>query len=336
MKRKILKTVISIFFLANALTAWTLTTGQTVKGKVVDIETGEPLIGAAVVVEQIIPKMGTTTNENGGFILETVPLGRWDISISYVGYETAVVPQIMITSGKETVLEIGLKERISEMAEVVVRSDKSRPLNSMASISARSFSVEETRRYAGGIDDPARLVSAFSGVTTGNIQDNSIIVRGNAPQGVAWRLEGIEIPTPHHFAGANVTGGGMVTLFSSQMMANSDFYTSAFPAEYGNALAAVFDMKLRTGNTSKHEHTMQIGLLGIDVASEGPLSKKSGASYLFNYRYSTFGLLADLKLIDTEQLFKYQDLSFKFNFPTKGQVLFRFGVLVELIAPMKT
>lgn len=317
MRQKFISTVISIFFFASTAISLAQSPGQVVKGKVIDVETHEPLIGAAVVVNQVTPIIGTTTDANGDFVLEQVPLGRQDINVSYIGYETTVIPQLMVTSGKETVLEIGLKEQVSEMAEVVVRTDKSRPLNSMASISARSFSVEETRRYAGGIDDPARLVSAFSGVTTGSIQDNSIIVRGNAPQGVAWRLEGIEIPTPHHFAGANVAGGGMVTLFSSQMMANSDFYTGAFPAEYGNALAAVFDMKLRTGNTSKYEHTTQIGLLGIDVASEGPLSKKSDASYLFNYRYSTFGLLADLKLIDTEQLFKYQDLSFKFNFPTK-------------------
>lgn len=105
-------------------------------------------------------------------------------------------------------------------------------------------------------------------MTTSTPQDNAIFVRGNAPQGVAWRLEGVEIPTPHHFVGANVTGGGIVTLFSSQIMANSDFYTAAFPAEYGNALAAVFDMKFRTGNNSRHEHAVQVGMLGIDVASE--------------------------------------------------------------------
>lgn len=294
--------------------------GQVVKGKVFDIDSHEPLIGATIVVAESNPMIGGTTDMEGNFVLEGVPLGRHTFTVSYVGYESSSVPQIMVTSGKEVTLEIGLKQSAVEMEEVVVYAnrDKGRPQNSMANVSARSFTVEETRRYAGGIDDPARLVSAFSGVTTGNLQDNSIIVRGNAPQGVAWRLEGIEIPTPHHFAGANVTGGGMVTLFSSQVMTNSDFYTGAFPAEYGDALAAVFDMKLRTGNARKYEHTAQIGLLGIDIASEGPFSKKSDASYLFNYRYSTFGLLADLKILDTDdQLFKYQDLSFKLNFPTK-------------------
>lgn len=303
--------------------------GQVIKGRVFDRDSHEPLIGATVVVEEHEPLIGGSTDIDGKFLLESVPLGRVNLRISYLGYETQHLQQLLVTAGKELVLEIDLQQNTEELDEVVVVAQQSgsHPRNPMANVSAMSFTVEETRRYAGGIDDPARLVSAFSGVTTGSLQDNSIIVRGNAPQGVAWRLEGVEIPTPHHFAGANVTGGGMVTLFSSQVMANSDFYTAAFPAEYGNALAAVFDMRLRTGNTEKYEHTAQIGLLGVDVASEGPFSKKSDASYLFNYRYSTFGLLSDLKLIDTEQLFKYQDLSFKLNFPMgRAGVLSLWGI----------
>lgn len=324
MKRIFITVLSSVIFFIGITSVQAQNKGQTVKGKIFDIDSHEPLIGATIVVTESNPLIGESSDTNGNFALNNVSLGRQTFTISYIGYESKTIPQIMITSGKEVVLEIGLKQMAVGMDEVVIygNTDKGSPQNSMANVSARSFSVEETRRYAGGIDDPARLVSAFSGVTTGNLQDNSIIVRGNAPQGVAWRLEGIEIPTPHHFAGANVTGGGMVTLFSSQVMANSDFYTGAFPAEYGDALAAVFDMKLRSGNPDKHEHAVQVGLLGVDVASEGPFSKKSDASYLFNYRYSTFGLLADLKILDTEQLFKYQDLSFKINIPTKRAGVF--------------
>jgi hypothetical protein len=323
--RQILITALSLVVSLNCITSvMAQNNGQTVKGKIFDIDSHESLIGATIVITGSSPLIGVTSDVDGNFTLNNVGLGRQTFTISCIGYESKTIPQIMITSGKEVVLDVGLKQMATGINEVVVygNSDKGRPQNSMAHISARSFTVEETRRYAGGIDDPARLVSAFSGVTTVSLQDNSIIVRGNAPQGVAWRLEGVEIPTPHHFAGANVTGGGIVTLFSSQMMANSDFYTGAFPAEYSDALAAVFDMKLRTGNPDKHEHAMQVGLLGVDVASEGPFSQKSNASYLFNYRYSTFGLLADLKILDTEQLFKYQDLSFKINIPTKRAGVF--------------
>lgn len=203
------------------------------------------------------------------------------------------------------------------MDEVVVKAHvrKDRPQNTMATISARTFSVEEARRYAGGIDDPARMASAFAGVTTGDMQDNAIAIRGNAPKGILWRLEGVEIPNPNHFAGANVVGGGFVTVFSSQMLTNSDFYTGAFPSQYGNALAGVFDMKLRTGNNQQREYAFQAGMLGIDFSAEGPFVKEKRASYLFNYRYSTFAIISPL--LPTQQVPKYQDLSFKLNFPTK-------------------
>ena len=292
---------------------------QTLRGTVYDQNTHEPLIGATVVVQNSDPVIGTTTDEKGHFSLPNLRLGRVTLEVSYIGYDSQTIPEVLITSAKEVVLNIALREAFTELegVELVAGIHKEKALNTMATVSARTFSVEETQRYAGGLSDPARLASAFAGVSTGNLQDNSIIVRGNAPQGVQWRLEGVEIPSPQHFSGGNVIGGGLVTLFSNQVISNSDFLTGAFPAEYGNALAAVFDVKMRTGNTSRYEHTAQVGVLGLDFASEGPLSRTKGASYLFNYRYSTLGLLNDLKLNNTGQRIKYQDLSFKLNFPTE-------------------
>jgi hypothetical protein len=297
---------------------------QTVKGKVVDNELQIALPGANVAVLGTNPLLGATTDPNGNFKIENVPVGRYTVQISFLGYDPVTIPEILVGSGKEVVIAIGLKESVTQVEQVVVKAHarKDRPLNSMATISARSFTVEETRRYAGGLDDPARLVSAFAGVTTGNIQDNAIIIRGNSPKGVAWRLEGVDVPNLNHFTGGNVAGGGLVSVISSQLLANSDFYTSAFPAEYGNALAGVFDIKLRTGNTEKREYTFQAGVMGIDLSSEGPFVKGKEASYLFNYRYSTFGLLVDLGVIPSEQIPRYQDLSFKLNFPTKHAGIF--------------
>lgn len=315
-----MKTFLNIaLFLVLPLVAYSQDITQTLRGTIYDQSTHEPLIGATIVVQNSNPVIGTTTDEAGNFSITNLPLGRVSLEISYIGYESRVIPEVMITSAKEVVLSIALKEAATELegVEVVAGIRKEKALNAMATVSARTFSVEETQRYAGGLSDPARLASAFAGVSTGNLQDNSIVVRGNAPQGVQWRLEGVEIPSPQHFSGGNVIGGGLVTLFSNQVIGNSDFLTGAFPAEYGNALAAVFDVKMRTGNTSRYEHTAQVGILGIDFASEGPLSRAKGSSYLFNYRYSTLGLLSDLKINKTGQRIKYQDLSFKLNFPTE-------------------
>ena len=343
MKRKIIfnhiLAVVLMYMIAPGVYAQTIT--QTIKGNVFDIQTKETLVGATVIILDSEPLIGTSTNIDGNFNLSRVPLGRHSIRINYIGYEPVIIPEVLVTSGREAVVNIGLRRSISEMGEITVSPEvmKNKPLNSMATVSSRSFSVEETRRYAGGLDDPARLVSAYAGVTVGNVQDNAIIVRGNSAKGISWRVEGVEIPTPHHFAGGNVAGGGIVTLFSSQMLANSDFHTSAFPAEYGNALAGVFDMNLRTGNSEKHERTFQAGTMGLDIASEGPLSNRSNASYLFNYRYSTLGLLTDVGVIPTDQQFRYQDLSFKFNLPTKKAGTFSFwgiGGIDKALQPLET
>ena len=292
---------------------------QVVRGQVVDRHAQSPLPGANVVVEDSDPLIGAITDEQGWFVLERVPLGRHDLVVRFVGYEPARVPQVLVTSGKEVVLRIELREQILEGDEVVVTPgiEPREALNDFATVSARSFSVEETRRYAGGLDDPARMASAFAGVSTGGgIQENALIIRGNAPKGVQFRLEGVEIPNPSHFANMAVAGGGGVTLFSSQLLDNSDFFTGAFPAEYGNALEGVFDMSFRRGNASRREHALQLGILGIDVASEGPFVQGRGATYLFNYRYSTLGLL--MPLLPTEDVATYQDLSFKLSFSTRS------------------
>ncbi|MCD6090594.1 MAG: TonB-dependent receptor [Bacteroidales bacterium] len=297
---------------------------QTIKGKIIDNETQIPLFGATIVILDTDPLIGVITDFDGNFRIPNVALGRYNLQISYVGYEATIVSEILVTSGKEVVINTALKQAFALMDEVTVKAyaRKDKAINSMASISARSFTVEETRRYAGGVDDPARLASAFAGVSIGNIQDNAIIIRGNSPKGVSWRLEGVEIPNPNHFSGGNVAGGGFVTIFSSQLLANSDFFTGAFPAEYGNALAGVFDMKLRNGNNEKREHTIQAGIMGLDVSSEGPFKKGGKATYLFNYRYSTLGLFSELGLLPSDQIPKYQDLSFKLNFPTKKAGVF--------------
>jgi hypothetical protein len=308
---------ITIILMAHLVYATSQTLTQTVKGKVLDKETQIALPGAFVSINVAGQLTSASSDGNGNFRFENIPLGRHSLKVNYVGYEDVLVSDMLVNSGKEVVLNIEMKEQVTNLKEVVVKAnnEKDKSINSMATLSARMFSVEETRRYAGGFDDPGRLASAFAGVTTNSdIENNGIIVRGNSPTGVLWRVEGVEVPNPNHFAGAHMLGGGFVTFFSNNMLSNSDFLTGAFPSEYGNGLSAVFDIKLRTGNNEKYEHSLGAGVMGIDIASEGPL-KKGKASYIFNYRYSTFGLLSSF-MPEGEGLPVYQDLCFKFNFPT--------------------
>ncbi|HNY08001.1 MAG TPA: TonB-dependent receptor [Bacteroidales bacterium] len=304
-----------LLLFATCLKAQTIT--QTVKGTIIDQANELPLPGATVVILHTDPLLGAASDANGNFRIEKVPVGRYNIKVSYLGYEPYMMKEIMISSGKETVLNIRLKESLSELktVEIKANTNKEQAINTMATLSARQLSVEEAARYAGGFDDPARLTSSFAGVT-GSLGNNGIIVRGNTPRGLLWEMEGVEISNPSHFADVIAFGAGGITALSSQMLANSDFYTGAFPAEYGNALSGVFDIKLRNGNNEKRENTFQLGVIGTDISSEGPFVKGGKSSYLFNYRYSTYSLIASI-LPDDAGGNKYQDLSFKMNFPTQ-------------------
>jgi hypothetical protein len=295
---------------------------QTIKGSIIDIDSRIPLPGATIVILGSDPLIGATTNENGIFKLPGVPLGRYNLLATYVGYEPSLVRELVVGSGKEVVVNIGLKESVIGLDEVVVTGVKNRkePLNSMAFISSRQINMEEARRFAGGFDDPAHLASSYAGVAE-NMNSNGIVIRGNAPKGLLWRLEGLEIANPSHFANMTSFGGGGITALSSQMLASSDFYTGAFPAEFGNALSGVFDLRLRSGNRDRREHAFQASILGFDLSSEGPFHKGKGATYLFNYRYSLFALLEPV-LPENAGLIKYQDFSFKTDFPTKKIGLF--------------
>ena len=296
---------------------------QTIRGRVLDQDSEISLPGVHVVVVDTDPQMGTITDMDGYFILENVPVGRHQVQVSILGYEPVVMSELMVGSGKEVVLIITLKEAFRQLDEVVIKPKlrKDKAQNNMATLSARSFSVEEAGRYAGGWNDPSRLASSFAGVSMSEgVNDNAIVVRGNAPKGILWRLEGVEIPAPNHLNGVN-NGGGIETVFSVNMLDNSDFFTGAFPAEYSNAMSGVFDIKLRNGNNNKRESAFQIGTQGIDIGSEGPFKKGGEAAYLFNYRYSTMGLVGQIATLDVG-LPKYQDLSYKLHLPTKKAGIF--------------
>ncbi len=302
---------------------------QTVRGVVTDMNSRIPLPGVTVALISGNPILYTSTNPNGEFRFPKVPVGRHSLVFTCMGYQKADVSGILIGSGKEMVLNVSLQEA-STMLNGVVITDKSnnrKALNQMATVSARSFSVEETSRYPVSLFDPARMALNFAGVSSDSDLDNDIVVRGNSPKGILWRLEGAEIINPNHF-GAEGSSGGGISMISSNMLANSDFLTGAFPAEYGNALSGVFDLQLRKGNTEKQESAVTIGILGTEVSTEGPFKKGGKASYLANYRYSTLDLLNKIGLNPVAEggVPVYQDMAFNLNFPSKAGVISLFGI----------
>lgn len=324
---KIRMKVIALF-LFNAViglnTAFTQTPTQTLRGRIVDIDSKSAIPFASVVIDNSDPMIGVTSDIDGNFKIENVPVGRVTLKISSIGYELVTIPNVLLISGKETVLYIDMKESFTQLEEVEIRANKrNESSNDMALLSSKQLSIEESKRHAGAISDPARLVSSFAGVSNEGSGNNDIIVRGNNPRFIQWRLEGIEIPNPNHFAIEGLTGGPINAL-NSQMLDNSEFYSGAFAPEYGNALSGIFDMKLRKGNDEQQEYSFSVGVLGIDFTAEGPMGKKGTDSYLFNYRYSTLSLLDDAGVVDFGGVPKYQDLSYKVFVSTKKAGHFTF------------
>jgi hypothetical protein len=302
---------------------------QTVKGTVIDKILQLPIEGAVILLGLDSSKY-TTSNQNGEFELKNLGVGRIKLVIRHTQYQEVVLSNLLLTSGKELVLNIQMEEQIQSIGGVSVKSKfrKEKTVNNMSVVSARTFSVEETQKFAAAINDPARMATSFAGVVGADDGGNSIVIRGNSPSGMLWRMEGIDIPSPNHFASSNAAGGG-VCILSAQLMSNSDFMTGAFSAEYGNALSGVFDIKLRKGNAQKREYTLQAGFLGIDFAAEGPLNRKGG-SFLVNYRYSTLGILNKVGINVGIGTNTFQDLSFNIQMPKNklGQLgLFGFSGL---------
>ncbi len=320
-----MKTILTLLLLLGAafsLHAQSALPTQTVRGTLLDAASRAPLPGANVVLVGSDPLVGTSTDADGRFRLTKVPVGRIRLKITLVGYEDLMLGEVLVNAGKETVLELALTESLRQLAEVTVAykraEDRTVANNELAVVSARPFNSAETIRYAGSLGDPSRMAANFAGVSGANDTRNDIVVRGNSPASLLWRMEGVNIPNPNHF-GALGTSGGPVSLLNANLLAKSDFLTGAFPAEYANALGSVFDLRLRKGNDEKREFLGQMAFNGLEVGAEGPYNKNATttngrASYLVNYRYSLFGLLKNVgyQIAGTPE---YQDGLFKTDLP---------------------
>ena len=305
---------------------------QNIRGIITDKLSMVPINGATVAILNDTSTGVVLSDKDGKYVLSNIAPGRYEIRVTNEGYKVANLQNVIVSSGKETILDISIEESFKRLKEVVIKAaNKSGAINKLATVSARTFSMEEVNRYAGGRSDPARLVANFAGVSAPDDSRNDIVIRGNSPVGVQWRIDGMTVTNPNHFATVGTTGGA-VSALNTNMLRSSDFFTSAFPAEYGNAIAGVFDLSFRNGNTAKREHTLQLGLVtGLEGMTEGPISKNSNASYLVAYRQSVAFLASTFGInIGTAATPSYKDLSFKVNSGTTRLGTFSlYGILAN-------
>ncbi|MFC3813312.1 TonB-dependent receptor [Lacihabitans lacunae] len=304
-----------------------LTTGyvhsQTIKGRVIDLETKQSLPFANVQISGVNVTAASQADSSGYFKFNNLAIGRYDLRVSYVGYETYMQKSILLLSGKQQEIQVTMQSNYKELEELVIKSEK----ETLQDISSKKISVEQTSRYAATWGDPARMALSFAGVSTVNDQTNELVIRGNSPKGLLWLIDGVEVPNPNHFA-SDGASGGLISVLNVNTLKNSTFYTGAFPANYGNATSGVFDVRLREGNNQAFENSINVNILGLDFSTEGPISKRKKSSFLYNYRFSNTKLINTLGLSSVFQAAtpKYQDMVFKLNFPSKNNNYSLWGI----------
>lgn len=309
--------VILFFSLITSITAQDALLSAVVRGVVIDQVTQKPLEGATLAFDGTLTPI--ITSDEGLFRWEGVKPGRYTLLVRFLGYQPYFMPELLVETGKELVLEIPLSPVATSLETIEVNADPYALKRGVPGI--QTITIEEVFRFPATFYDPARLVTLLPGVVGDNDQANGISVRGNSPNMLSWQLEGVEIVNPNHTPNAGTgsdrvtQNGGGVNMLSAQMLSSSQFMNGAFSAGHGNALSAIMDMNFRKGNNEQHEYIVQAGLIGIDLAAEGPLSKSSGSSFLANYRYSTVGLLSAMGVDLGDEAISFQDLSFNLHFP---------------------
>lgn len=306
------------------------------QGRVLDKVTQQPIIGASVQVENSDPVKGGITNENGVFEIVQLGIGRYTLIVQSIGYKSLRKTEVLVTGEAQNTLQFEMEESVTELSDITISATNDKDAsNIMSVVSNRSFSIEESSRFAGGMSDPSRVAYNFAGVTFSSPQDNGVVIRGNSPTSVLWRVNDIDISGAAHFGGGNLAGAGLISIYSANVLRSTDFFTGAFPSEYSNSTSGVFDINFRKGDTEKHHHSVQLGILGVDLASEGPINKEKGSSYLVNYRHGFIGYIGKLSGGTAPN---FQDLSFNLSFPSQkygNLTIWGMGGLSDIATPYK-
>lgn len=304
---------ISLFFIPFCVNA------QTIRGRVTDASGLTPLQGVQIAFENGITNYNDYTQADGKFRLANIAAGRYKIIFTKDKYQTYTLEEVLSLSGKEIVLEVKML-RISSPLQIIEVSAV--PL-ALGNLNANRISVEQTQRYATVNDDVARAATYLPGVMAVNDGTNHISVNGHSPNDMGWYVNDLMVINPNHLANAGTisdrpaTAGGGISMLSSNMLSHTNFYNGIFDIQFSNSLGGAFSNYLRKGNNEKFEYAIQGGLVGVDAAIEGPINKKSGASFLVNYRYSFTGILAAMGVTFGGEDIRFQDLSFNIHLPVK-------------------
>jgi len=286
-------------------------TGE-LSGLVTDAKTGEPLIGATVILDGTT--IGDATDQNGRYFIENIPTSSYNVAVSYVGYLSVTKFNIVIRSEGNPDLNFELEEDALLLGEVVVTPNPFEKLQTTP-LSIQNLSQEEVAAYPGGNNDIAKVVQSLPGVggTVGGFR-NDVIIRGGAPNENVYYLDGIEIPNINHFS-TQGSAGGPVGLLNVSFFEGVTLSASSFGAQYDNVLSGVLQFDQRNGNAREFTGNFRLGSSESALTFEGPLFKgnanESNTTFIASVRRSYLQFL--FELIDLPILPDYWDYQYKVN-----------------------
>jgi len=274
-----------------------------IKGRVFNSSSNEPLPFTNLIIEGTAA--GSTSDIDGNFVFTGVKPGFAKLSVSSVGFEDYITEEFMVTNAKPVFLDIPLKEKTVQLKQVEIKASPFRKTEE-SPVSMRTLAISDIEKNPGGNRDISKVIQALPGVASTPAFRNDIIIRGGGPSENRFYLDGIEIPNLNHFATQGASGGP-VGIINVDFIREVDFYSGAFPANRGNALSSVLEMRQLDGNPEKFQYKASLGATDLALTANGPLSPKTTAIFSARRSYLQFLFSA----IGLPFLPTYNDFQFK-------------------------
>lgn len=307
---------IILFFAIILFCNFTFSQKGTIKGKVFNAKTNEPIEFANIVIQGTT--IGSTSDLDGNYIFTGVNPGFMRLIVSSVGFETTTSAEIQVQGNQTTFVDIAVNEAAFAIQEVTVRQNLN--LKRIESpISVLSVGVQEIEKSAGANRDVSKVVQALPGVGATDPNRNDLIVRGGGPSENVFYLDGVEIPVINHFA-TQGSSGGAIGVINPDFVREINFYTGAFPANRTNALSSVMEIRQKDGSKDRVHTKLSVGASDAALTIDGPIGKKS--TFIVSARQSYLQFL--FKAIGLPFLPTYNDfqLKYKYEIDKKNEITF--------------
>lgn len=275
----------------------------TIKGRVFNEKNNEPLPFTNIII--FGTTIGSTSDLDGNFVFTGITPGFVKLAASSVGFEAHVSEEFQVTNAKTVFIDIPMRETSIQLEQIVVKASPFRKTEE-SPVSMRTLGIGEIEKNPGANRDISKVIQALPGVASTVSFRNDIIVRGGGPSENRFYLDGIEIPNLNHFATQGASGGP-IGIINVDFIREVDFYSGAFPANRGNSLSSVLEMKQIDGNQERVVFKGSVGASDLSLAVNGPLSEKT--TFLFSARRSYLEFL--FGIIGLPFLPTYNDFQFK-------------------------